>query len=145
MNRGGAIFRLEREYDEESARINISPLVDMVFLLLIFFMVTSVFTRTGRVEVSLPEAASASVAEEPAIFLTLTPEGEILWQDRILSLAEVRPWVGCLLQENPDRPVTVLAHRDAPTGDAVRLLEECRLAGARTLSLGAQRESASEF
>ncbi len=145
MNQGGSLFRLEREDDEASARINISPLVDMVFLLLIFFMVTSVFTRTGNVAVSLPEAASAPVAEESAIFLTLTSEGEILWQDRVLALSEVRGWVESLLQERPARPVTILAHRDAPTGSTVRLLEECRLAGARTLSLGAQRENAPEF
>ncbi|MGN0866331.1 MAG: ExbD/TolR family protein [Oligosphaeraceae bacterium] len=123
---------------EEEVQVNISPLVDMVFLLLIFFMVTSVFTRQGALPVTLPQSASSrEPAADTALCVALTPEGGLLLEGEPISWEELRPRVEEALARRK-RPVLLLADQGSPTGKTVEALEQCRLAGATHLSLGTQ-------
>ncbi len=123
---------------EEEVQVNISPLVDMVFLLLIFFMVTSVFTRQGALPVTLPQASSPpTTADNTALCLTLTSEGGLLWEGEAIPWHELRPRVEEALALRK-RPILLLADQGSPTGKTVEALEQCRLAGATQLSLGTQ-------
>lgn len=124
--------------NEVSAHVNISPLVDMVFLLLIFFMVTSVFTRNRAVEVALPQAQSATAADDGAILLTLTAEGELFLGEETISLDRLRTLMAGILHDTGERPVLLMADEAAPTGLAVRILDQCRLAGAKRAALAAK-------
>ncbi|MGN0891921.1 MAG: ExbD/TolR family protein [Oligosphaeraceae bacterium] len=122
---------------EEGVQVNISPLVDMVFLLLVFFMVTSVFSRQGALEVTLPPASSAPAAPAATLQITLTPQGGILFQGHPVDKEELPS----LLKEalSPEtRPILLLADQDCPTGLAVEILDLCRRAGASSLSLGTE-------
>lgn len=135
--------RLERKHLlgtddlDGSAQINISPLVDMVFLLLIFFMVTSVFTRNTALDVTLPQAESGAAASSMSIALSIHADGRITYNGEDLPLSKVREVVSGILQSG-DRPVIVYADQDCPTGLSVRLLDQCRLAGAKTVAIAAQ-------
>jgi len=123
----------------ERVEINISPLIDMVFLLLIFFVVTTAFIEETGVEVKKPIAASAKVLEKKSILLTVTQEGKIYYGGREVGLNGVRGLIFRLLKEE-QRPVIIIADENSRTGIVVDVIDECKLAGAKNVSIAAQRE-----
>ncbi len=129
-----------RAEEETTADINISPLIDIVFLLLIFFMVTSVFIEETGVDVQKPSAISAQDLEKNSILLAVTAEGEVFFDGQPVPLNSLRGLIARLLRER-ERPVIILADEEGRTGVLVRVIDECTLAGAAQVSLAASRES----
>ena len=123
----------------ENPEINISPLVDMVFLLLIFFIVTTVFVEETGVEVQKPKAASAQNLEKKSILLALTSEGRIVYGGREVRLSGLRGLISRLLREQ-EMPVIILADEQSRSGVLVDVIDECKLAGAKQVSIAAERE-----
>ena len=123
----------------ENPEINISPLVDMVFLLLIFFIVTTVFIEETGVDVRKPKATSAQNLEKKSILLALTSEGRIVYGGREVRLSGLRGLVSRLLREQ-EMPVIILADEASRTGILVDVIDECKLAGAKLVSIAAERE-----
>lgn len=124
---------------DEGVDINMSPLIDIVFLLLIFFVVTTVFVEETGVEIQKPKAASASDLEKKSILIALTEEGKIVYDGRQVGLNGVRAIVSRQLKEN-DMPVILMGDEKAQMGLLVDLIDECKLAGAKQVSIAAQRE-----
>ncbi len=125
--------------EEQAADINISPLIDVVFLLLIFFMVTSVFVEETGIEVNKPTAMSAQDLERQSILLAVTAEGAVYFDGRPVPMNELRGVVA-RLQREQERPVIIIADTDARSGALVRVIDECTLGGAPQVSLAAGRE-----
>jgi len=123
----------------ESADINLSPLIDMVFLLLIFFMVTTVFVEETGVDVQRPTAASATQLEKSSILIAVTREGRIVYGGREIGVNGVRGMVARLLQTQR-LPVILLTDQSAQAGLVVDVIDECKLAGASQVSIAASRE-----
>ena len=124
----------ERLEQERAPGIEMAPLIDMVFILLIFFIVTTAFVRETGVEVQKPEAAAAVRLEDDLILLAITSAGEV-WHDRNNSgVAGVRSTVGALLLSR-ERPVVIQADRRVTTDLLVRVMDEAKLAGATSLSI----------
>ena len=119
--------------------INMSPLIDMVFLLLIFFMVTTVFVEETGVEVQKPRAASAQQLEKNSILIAVTHDGTIVYGGRNIGLNSVRGLVTRLLRDN-EMPVIILADTVSQTGTVVQVIDECKLAGAKVVSIAAKRK-----
>ncbi|OGV65002.1 MAG: biopolymer transporter ExbD [Lentisphaerae bacterium RIFOXYA12_64_32] len=136
MNRLGQIYV---ETSESGAEINMAPLIDMVFLLLIFFMVTSVFVEETGVEVQKPVAASAGDLERSSVLIALTQDGKVVYGGREIGVNGVRGTVARLLQ-NRDLPVILIADENSRSGLVVDVIDECKLAGAKRVSLAANRE-----
>ncbi len=128
--------RLHRIEESNTAEINISPLIDIVFLLLIFFMVTSVFVEETGIEIQKPTAMSATDLEKNSILLAITPEGDVVFDGEVVVINQLRGLVSSLLRER-ERPVIILADEDSRTGLLVQVLDECKLAGASQVSLAA--------
>ena len=114
--------------------INISPLIDMVFILLIFFIVTTVFVEETGVEVDKPQAASSVQLEKTSILIALTDKGEVVYGGREIGISGVQPTVKRLLQTE-DLPVIVQADAQAETGLLVRIIDEAKIAGATKVSV----------
>ena len=127
--------------DSDDSGIDISPLLDCVFILLIFFIVTTVFVEETGVEVQKPTAASAKDLEKRSLLIALTREGRIVYGGREYSLHGLRAIVTREVA-NEDVPVVILADRDAGSGMLVDVIDECKLAGAKNVSLAAKREGA---
>jgi biopolymer transport protein ExbD len=129
-------------YDEGGGgkvEINMAPLIDCVFLLLIFFIVTTVFVEETGVEVQKPHAASAQDLEKNSILIALTPDGRIVYGGRQVDLNSVRGIVARQLREK-DMPVILIADENSRSGRLVDLVDECKLAGAKRVSVAARRE-----
>jgi biopolymer transport protein ExbD len=121
------------------AEINLSPLIDMVFLLLIFFMVTSVFVEETGVAVQKPEAASVEDLDKNSILIAITLDGKVVYGGQEIGVNGVRGLVARLLQDR-DLPVILLADDASRTGIVVDVIDECKLAGAKRVSIAANRE-----
>ncbi len=128
--------------DEESGElaINLTPLIDMVFILLIFFMVTSSFVKETGVDVDRPSAATASIKQQAAILIGVTGKGEVWIDKRRVDIRAVRANVERLHAENPEGAVVIMADREAPTGVVIRVLDQSRLAGVDSVSIAATRD-----
>lgn len=115
-------------------QINISPLIDMVFILLIFFIVTTVFVEETGVEVNKPQAASARDLEKNSILVAVTESGQVVFAGRDVGVAGLGAVVRRLNQKEP-MPVIVQADASVPTRLLVRVIDEAKLAGAPAVSI----------
>ncbi len=121
--------------DEGETGIDMSPLIDCVFILLIFFIVTTVFVEETGVEVDRPQATSASQLEKTSILIALTEKGEVVFGGREVGVAGVRSLVSRQLQKDAEIPVIIQADRVSQSGLLVRIIDEAKLAGARKVSV----------
>ena len=126
-------FSESTEEEAESA-IDISPLIDCVFILLIFFIVTTVFVEETGIEVDKPQAASASQLEKNSILIALTAKGEVVYGGREIGILGVQPLVKRMLQQE-DMPVIIQADRESKSGLLTRIVDEAKLGGATKVSL----------
>ncbi len=124
---------------ERGVDINMSPLIDCVFLLLIFFIVTTVFVEETGVEIQKPQATSAQDMDKHSIMIALTSDGKIMFGGREIGLNGVRGIVARQLREK-EVPVIILADGDAKTSPLVDVIDECKLAGAKQVSIAAKRK-----
>ena len=120
--------------------INMGPLIDMVFLLLIFFVVTTSFVKEAGIEVSRSTAATAEVKERANIMVGVTSDGEIYMEGKRGDLRSVRPLIERALAEDPESGIVVVADQRSDTGSVIKVMDQCRLAGAKSVSLAAQRK-----
>lgn len=114
---------------EGSDELNISPLIDMVFILLIFFIVTTVFVEEAGVDISKPQAASAVDLDKNSIQIGITDTGKVVYNGREIGATGVRSTVRRLSQKEK-MPVMILADKSVPTDLLVRVIDEATLGGA---------------
>ena len=129
----------ERLEQDREARIDLSPLIDVVFILLIFFIVTTVFIKEPGVEVDKPEAVTAEQLENDLILLAITPAGEVMYDGSNIGVPGVRATVAALLLVQ-ERPVVVQADRQVTTDLLMRVIDQVKLAGATSVNLAAAEE-----
>ncbi|MBN2564716.1 MAG: biopolymer transporter ExbD [Candidatus Eisenbacteria bacterium] len=120
--------------------IPLGPLIDMVFLLLIFFAVTTSFVKEAGIDVQRATAATAEVKEHAGIMIGVTPEGDAYFDGKRIDLRSVRAHVERALAEDPESGVVIVADKRSETGAIVTVMDQCRLAGAKSVSLAAKRE-----
>jgi len=125
--------------DSGSDEINISPLIDMVFILLIFFIVTTVFVEETGIEVTKPQAASAVQLEKTSILIAISANGNVVYGGREIGANGVRAVVRRLIQDDADIPVIVQADEAVPTRLLVRVIDEAKLAGAVSVNISTRK------
>ena len=119
--------------DELEGGIDMSPLIDCVFILLIFFIVTTVFVEESGIEVDKPNAASALQLEKTSIMLAITKKGEVVYGGAEIGVGGVQSTVKREISKEMI-PVIIQADKDAKYGLVARVLDEAKLAGAEKVS-----------
>jgi len=110
------------EFDDEETELNMTPMLDVVFILLIFFIVTSVFVKTPGLEVSKPVATTAQ-EDKPTILIAVSRDDEV-WIDKMpYAVNEIRPIVLALRDENPKATAIILGDKDAKAGTVMQVQE----------------------
>ncbi len=125
---------------EEIEEINISPLIDMVFILLIFFIVTTVFVEESGVSVDRPQSASASMSESESLIFEVNAEGQVLLEGKDVGVAGVRAIVREKTARD-DSPVIVKAGRGVLAGTVMSVVDEARMGGAANVSLATDKDA----
>jgi biopolymer transport protein ExbD len=127
-------FRESAADDGNEGAIDMSPMIDCVFILLIFFIVTTTFVEETGVEVDKPQAASAVRLEKTSILIGLTANGSVVYGGGDIGLSGVQPLVKRMLQKEAV-PVIVQADAAAQSGMLVRVIDAAKLAGATKVSV----------
>ena len=122
----------------EEVDINITPMLDIVFILLIFFIVTTSFVKEFGVDMNRP--SKSPVTEEKrseVIAVRINPAAQVFVDDRLVEMDAVRANIETGLARKPDASVVVIADRLADAGLLVRVVDQARVAGAQNVSLAA--------
>jgi biopolymer transport protein ExbD len=122
------------------AEVNMTPLIDMVFILLIFFIVTTSFVKETGVDVSRPSAKTAVQKELANILISITPNDQVWMDKRQIDRRAVRANVERMHAENPEGAVIILADKEAKTGLLIEVMDQARLAGVANVSIAAQAD-----
>ncbi|MBM9614828.1 biopolymer transporter ExbD [Desulfobulbus rhabdoformis] len=117
--------------------LDIAPLIDMVFILLIFFLVNTSFVKETGIEVSRPTASTATLEKKRSVLIAISADNRIFMEQREIDMRAVRANVERALAENPEAAVIVIADKTSATGTAIRVMDGCRMAGAVNVSLAA--------
>lgn len=122
------------------AEVNMTPLIDMVFILLIFFIVTTSFVKETGVDVSRPSAKTAIKKEKANILIAIKPNGEVWIDKRPVDRRAVRANIERLHAENPEGSAIILADKEAKTGLLIEVMDQVRLAGVASVSIAAKQD-----
>jgi biopolymer transport protein ExbD len=134
-------FRDSSSEDSGDPGIDLSPMLDCVFILLIFFIVTTTFVEETGVEVDKPQAASSVQLEKTSILIAITAKGEVVYGGREIGVGGVQTLVKRMVQKE-DVPVIIQADREAAAGVLVRVIDEAKLAGATKVSIASLKPRA---
>lgn len=133
-----------RKAKKQSLELNMAPLIDMVFILLIFFIVTTSFVRESGIDINRPTAATAIAKTRSSIMIGITRHNRIFMESREIDLRAVRANVERALAENPDGEVVIVADMDSSTRAVITTMDACKLAGAANVSIAASQPTGSE-
>ncbi|MFG6178196.1 ExbD/TolR family protein [Halomonas sp. THAF12] len=122
---------------EESSEVNLTPMLDVVFIMLIFFIVTTSFIKESGVEIERPESSAASPRPDVQVLVAITPEGAVWVDGEPVDLHRIGPHVAGMVSD--DGSVVIQADRDATTGVLIEVMDRLREADVDNVAVAAQR------
>ncbi|UCC14112.1 MAG: biopolymer transporter ExbD [Gammaproteobacteria bacterium] len=123
---------------QEETEINITPMLDIVFIMLIFFIVTTSFIKETGIDPNRPEAETAYKQERGNILIAINEAGDIWMNKRKVELGQVRQLVEQAKNESPESSVVIIADQKSSTGVLIDLMDQIRLGGVANISVAAE-------
>ena len=123
---------------EEKDEPNITPMLDVVFILLIFFIVTANFIKEPGLEINRPDSDTAETQENAAILIAVGPTGEVWMDGRRIDVRQVKANVVKLLADNPQGSVVIQADEKAQADAIIQVMDQSREAGVYAISLASE-------
>ncbi len=123
---------------EENTEIDMTPMLDVVFILLIFFIVTASFVKEAGIDVNRPEAATAVKKERANILVAISDKGDIWINKRKVDIRSVQANIERLKAENPQGTVVIQADKKSTTDILIKVMDSARAAGVFDVSIAAQ-------
>ncbi|BCE01047.1 ExbD/TolR family protein [Marinicellulosiphila megalodicopiae] len=120
---------------EEETAVDLTPMLDVVFIMLIFFIVTASFIKETGVDVRRPESSSANQVQNLSILIAVKENGEVWMDRRRIDIRQVRANIERLRAENPKGSVVIQADGKSTTDVVVKVLDAAREAGVLDASL----------
>ncbi len=134
-------MRDHAQSQEEEADINMTPMLDIVFIMLIFFIVTAVFVKEAGIQVTKPSAETATPQTQVSILIAVTPNDEIWINRDSVEIEALRTAVEKLHSENPKGTVAIQADEEAKAGLVMKVYDAVRDAGVPTIAIAAEQGS----
>ena len=131
---------MSNQMEEEESEINITPMLDVVFIMLIFFIVTATFVKEAGIEVNRPDAATAVKQEKANILIAIGPNNDIWIDRRQVDVRSVRPNIERWHAENPQGSVVIQADKESKTDTLIQVMDASRQAGVFNVSIAAQEQ-----
>ena len=123
--------------DEESS-IDLTPMIDVTFIMLIFFIVTATFIKETGIDVNKPDAKTATVKDKANILIAIDANNRIWIDRRQVDVRAVRPNIERLYAENPQGSVVIQADKDSKTETLIAVMDASREAGVYNVAIAAQ-------
>ena len=122
--------------EKELISINITPLIDIVFLLLVFFMLATSFIQKSTIEINLSSGKTVKIdnAKNTAIVI-LNKKGLIYLNNKLIKVTNIRNEIKNIIEKNPKYKILIKSHKKVPVQKVIRLIEEVRLAGTDNIKL----------
>lgn len=130
-----------RHAHTDDAEINITPMLDIVFIMLIFFIVTTSFTKETGANIIKPEAKQAIALRNGTILIGIKSNDDIWMNKRLIELREVRSLVEQAKSENPKGSVVIVADKDSRIGTVTLVMDQVRMAGVLGIAISAENPS----
>ena len=131
-------MRRRHTLEEEESEVNLTPMLDVVFIMLIFFIVTASFVKEAGIDVTRPPAATAEKKERGNILVAITANNQIWIDRRQVDPRALRANIERLYAENPQGSVVIQADVESKNGLLVKVMDAARLAGVSNVSLAAE-------
>ena len=125
---------------EEDTAIDMTPMLDIVFIMLIFFIVTATFVKESGIDVTRPDAETAVKQSRVGILIAIRDNNEVWINRRQIDLAAVRANVERLHAENPQGGAVIQADKVAETGTLIEVMYQVRLAGVGSIAIAAEEK-----
>ena len=133
-------MRLGRRHSKnEEAQIDLTSMLDIVFIMLIFFIVTSSFVLESGVEVNRPQASNVVSQKDAGIFVAITSANDIFIDKRVVDVERVQATLEHLLLEQPDATLVIQADEHAYNGTVVKVMDAAKGAGVKNIALAAEK------
>ena len=130
-------MRRQSKAAAEESEVNLTPMLDVVFIMLIFFIVTASFVKESGMDVNRPDAATAVVKPRGNILVAITPSGQIWIDKRQVDIRSIRANLERLYAENPQGAVVIQADEESKNGLLVAVMDAAKLAGIENVSIAA--------
>ncbi|CAM3077083.1 biopolymer transporter ExbD [Vibrio ordalii] len=128
-----------RQPRNDEAQIDLTSMLDIVFIMLIFFIVTSSFVRESGVEVNRPQASHAVSQKDAGIFVAINASNDIYIDKRLIDAERVEATLEHLLLEQPDAALVIQADEHAYNGTVVKVMDAAKGAGVKNIALAAEK------
>lgn len=129
-----------RKRSKKEVEIAIVNLVDVIFILLIFFIMTTTFSKETGLDITKPAAGSATQLEKENIMVGISKEGTIHLDERQVDMAMLQAILRREMAEDAEKSVVIISDRDADMGAVVDVMDECNLAGVHKVSVAANQD-----
>lgn len=133
--------RFSQKRSKEETEINLTPMLDVVFIMLIFFIVTTSFVKEAGVEVNRPSAKSAEQKSKANILIAIRNNNEIWIDKRMVDIRSIRANIERLKATNIQNSVVIQSDTDSKTGTLVRVMDQIRLAGIFNISISTLKDN----
>ena len=131
----------KREKHADEMDINITPMLDIVFIMLIFFIVTTSFVRETGIDPQRPVAETATDQGHANILIGIDRDGQVWVNRQIVDVSQVRQIVESAVNENPASSAVLIADEEAATGVVLDIMDQVRLGGVANIAIAAEAES----
>jgi biopolymer transport protein ExbD len=131
---------IQRATQNEESMVDMTPMLDVVFIMLIFFIVTASFVKESGIEVQRPQAETAEAKENVSILIAISATNEIWIDQRRIDIRSVRANVERLHAENPKGSVIIQADEDATVKTLTAVTDASRQAGVRDVSVATMKQ-----
>ena len=133
-------MRKRRGGSGEDSEVNLTPMLDVVFIMLIFFIVTASFVKESGIDINRPDAQTAEKKEQGNILVAISPSGQIWIDKRQVDPRALRANIERLKAENPQGSVIIQADKESKNGLLVKVMDAARLAGVESISIAASEK-----
>lgn len=130
-----------RKAEDESGDIDLTPMLDVVFIMLIFFIVTTSFVKETGIDINRPSAATAQKKSTGNILIAIQANGDIWIDKRHIDIRAIRANIQRLKASQPHESVIIQSDEEAKTGTLVKVMDQVRLAGIKNISIAASIDS----
>jgi len=127
------------QVQQDESDLDITPMLDIVFIMLIFFIVTTSFVKEAGITVNTPSASSAVSQDKAAIFVAINNEGDVWIDKRQVDIATVRAIIARLHTNNPEGAVVIQADKTVSAERLMNVMDQVRLAGVKNIALAAKK------
>ncbi len=135
------MIKLKRKQKTTLSLIDLAPMTDMVFQVLLFFIISSSFVVEPGIKVNLPKSQISEIQLQQKLIITIDKSQQIFVDNKLVSLQDLEQRIKLLLPYYRDKIVVIRADKDVPCGLVVKVMDISKLAGAEKLAIATEKES----